>query len=183
MREVDFRYLQTALESLNATTDVVLANGGVKVALSRLCSPYVSRREVTYEQIAPIAPEGVIVAANFRKILLMGLSAEAVKQAAEAIGRDGRPFEDSQLGWNGPRAAWVCEPVPPTLSLFRRLLGFARKYGLAETVWLRRPLLHVAWLVPVVVDWDENGRPVFEWPDRPSEPESEPADQELPVEV
>src|SRR5690606_12793434 len=113
MREVDFRYLRSALESLNSSTDLVLANGWVKVTLSRQCSPYVSRRGVAYEQIAPIAPEGVIVAANFRKILVVGWTEDAVKQATETIGRDGRPFEDSQLGWDGPWADWVCEPVPP----------------------------------------------------------------------
>jgi len=35
--------------------------------------------------------------------------------------------------------------------------------------------------VPVVMEWDEFGRPIFSWPDRPAE--SEPVDQDLPVEV
>lgn len=181
MREVDFRYLQSALQSLNSSTDLVLANGWVKLTLSRQCSPYASRRGVAYEQIAPIAP-GVLVAVNFRNILLAGLSGETVEQAAEDIGRDGRPFEDSQLGWDGPLADWVCEPVPPTLKLLHGILWCASEYGLINSEWLGAPLLYAAWLVPVVTEWDEDGRPVFSWPD-PSEPEPEPVDQNLPVEV
>jgi len=111
------------------------------------------------------------------------MSAEAVEHAAETIGRDGRPFEDSRLGWDGPWADWVCEPVPPTLHLLQGLLRFAGEYGLVGREWMEVPLLYVAWLVPVVMEWDEDGRPVFSWPDRPSEPESEPADQDSPVEV
>src|SRR5690606_2191347 len=122
MREVDFRYLRSAVESLSSSTDLVLVNGYVKVTLSRQCSPYVSRRGVVYEQIVPVAPEGVIVAANFRKILLIGPSAKTVEKATEVVGRDGRPFEGSQLGWDGPWADWVCEPVPPTLPTLHGLL-------------------------------------------------------------
>jgi len=168
---------------------LVLVNGYVKVTLSRQCSPYVSRRGVAYEQIAPIAPEGVAVVANFRKILLIGLSAAAVEEAAEAVGRDGRPFEGSQLGWDGPRADWVCEPVPPTLPALHGLLCLSRDYGLVDPDWLRRPLIYTAWLVPVVMEWDELGQPVFSWPDPPIEPEfgteyeTEPADQDLPIEI
>jgi len=183
VREVDFRYLQGALESLNSSTDLVLANGYVKVTLSRQCSPYASRRGVAYEQIAPIAPEGVIVAANYRKILLVGLSEEAVGQATEAIGRDGRPFEGSLLGWDGPWADWVCEPVPSTLPLLRGILRCARDYGLIGSEWPESPLLYAAWLVPVVMEWDENGRPVFSWPEDHRPTESEPVDPDLPVEV
>lgn len=183
MREVDFRYLRSALESLNASTDLVLARGRVQVTLSRQCSPYVSHREVQFDLAPQPLEADVLLAADYRKILLVGLTEGEVERATEIIGRAGRPFEDSQLGWNGPRAAWVSNPVPSGLPLLRRVIRVARKYGLVGREWMERPLLHVAWLVPVVVDWDENGRPVFEWPDRPSEPESEPVDQELPVEV
>src|SRR5690606_38043567 len=110
MREVDFRYLQSTLESLNATTDLVLARGMVQVTLASQCSPYVSHREVHFDLTPPsLGAEDVLLAANYRQILLVGLLAEPVKHVAEAIGRDGRPFEDDQLGWNGPRAEWVCE--------------------------------------------------------------------------
>lgn len=182
MREVDFRYLQSALRSLNSSTDLVLVRGCVRVTLSRQCSPYVSRRGVAYDQITPVAPMDVLVAANFRNILLVGLSGDAAGRATEDIGRAGRPFEDSRLGWDGPWADWVCEPVPPTLKLLQGLLRCANDYGLVERDWLGVALLHVAWLVPVVVEWDEDGRPVFSWP-APGEPESEPADQDLPVEA
>lgn len=182
MREVDFRYLRSALESLNASTDLVLAHGYVKLTLSRQCSPYASRRELAYEQIAPVAPAGVLVCTNYRNILLVGLSGETVEQAAEDVGRAGRPFEDSQLGWDGPLADWVCEPVPPTLKLLQGLLQFASDRGLINPEWLGAPLLYAAWLVPVVIEWDQDGRPVFSWPDS-GEPESEPVDQGLPVEV
>jgi len=182
MREVDFRYLQGALESLNSSTDLVLAHGYVKVTLSRQCSPYVSRREVAYEQIAPIAPEGVIVA-NYRKILVIGRTEGDMRQATEAIGRDGRPFEGSQLGWDGPWAQWIVEPVPTTLKLLHGILKCAHDYGLISSEWLEAPLLYVAWLVPVVTEWDEDGRPVFSWPECPAEPEPEPVDQNLPVEI
>src|SRR5690606_5392811 len=191
MREVDFRYLQWALESLNASTDLVLARGRVQVTLSRRGSPYASHREVHFDW-APLPlgaprPQGadVLLAANYRNILLVGLVAKEVKQAAEAIGRDCRPFEAGQFGWNGPRAAWVSEPVPSGLPLLRGIVRIANRYGLVCRAWLDMPLVHAAWLVPVVVDWDENGRPVFDWPDRPakSETESEPVSQDLPVEV
>jgi len=182
MREVDFRYLQSALESLNSSTDLVLVRGCVRATLSRQCSPYVSRRGVAYDQIAPIAPTDVLVVANFRNILLVGLSEDVAERATEAIGRDGRPFEDSQFGWDGPWADWVCEPVPPTLHLLQGLLRCAHDYGLVDPEWLGRALLHVAWLVPVVAEWDEDGRPVFSWLGPPSEPESEPVGQGLPVE-
>jgi hypothetical protein len=178
MREVDFRYLQGTLTSLNSSTDLVLARGCVKVTLSHQCSPYVSRRGVTYDQIIPIAPGDVLVVANFRNILLVGTSAEAAERATEAVGRAGRPFEDSEFGWDGPWADWVCEPVPPTLHLLRGILRCASEYGLVEPDWLGRALLHVAWLVPVVTEWDEDGRPVFSWLGPPSEPESDPADQD-----
>lgn len=178
MREVDFRYLQSALESLNSSTDLVLANGRVQAVLSHQCSPYVSRRQVRFgPALRPLGAD-VLLVANYRKILLVGLSEEAVEQAAEAVGRSGRPFEDSQLGWDGPRADWVCEPVPPTLKLLYGILKYAHDYGLISPEWLGAPLLYVAWLVPVVVDWDEDGRPVFDWPDHPAETE-----QDLPAEI
>lgn len=182
MREVDFRYLRSALESLNSSTDLVLVRGCVRATLSRQCSPYVSRRGVEYDQITPIAPTDVLVCANYRNILLVGLEAEVTERATEAIGRDGRPFGDSEFGWDGPWADWVCEPVPPTLHLLQGLLRSANDYGLVELDWLGRALLHVAWLVPVVVEWDEDGRPVFSWLGPPNEPESEPVGQDLPVE-
>jgi len=126
----------------------------------------------------------VLLVANYRKVLLAGISEDAVRQAAEAI-PDGRPFEDSQLGWDGPFAKWVWDLVPPTLPMLHGFLCLARDYGIISHDWLERPLLYAAWLVPVVVDWDELGRPIFSWPDRPSEPdpEPEPMDSDLPVEV
>ena len=179
MREVDFLYLRSALKSLNSSTDLVLAHGYVKMTLSRQCSPYASRRGLAYEQIAPIAPVGVLVCANYRNILLVGLSGETVACATEAIGRAGRPFEDSQLGWDGPWADWVCEPVPPTLKLLHGILWCASEYGLVGREWMEAPLLYAAWLVPVVIEWDEDGRPVFSWPDS-GELESESMGQGLP---
>lgn len=191
MREVDFRYLRGALESLNASPDLVLARGRVQVTLSRRGSPYASHREVHFGW-APLplgAPQppgaDVLLAADYRKILLVGLTAQEVERATEIIGRAGRPFDDGQFGWNGPRAEWVREPVPSGLPLLRRIIRAARKYGLVCRAWMEMPLVHAAWLVPVVVDWDENGRPIFDWPDRPaeSETESEPVGQDLPSEV
>src|SRR5690606_15183605 len=134
-------------------------------------------------------PQGadVLLAANHRNILLVGLTRKEVERATEIIGRTGRPFEDGQFGWNGPRAEWVREPVPSGLPLLRGIVRIASKYGLVCSAWVDMPLVHAAWLVPVVVDWDENGRPVFDWPDRPADPEaeaeSEPVDQDLPAEV
>ena len=180
MREVDFRYLQSALASLNSSTDLVLANGWVQAVLSHQCSPYVSRRQVRFgPALRPLGAD-VLLAANYRKILLVGVSAEAVENAAETIGRDGRPFEDSQLGWDGPWADWVCEPVPPTLNLLQGILRSASDYGLIDSDWLRRPLIYTAWLVPVVMEWDDLGRPVFSWPDPPSEPDPELVNQDPP---
>lgn len=175
MREVDFRYLQSALESLNSSTDLVLANGRVQAVLSHQCSPYVSRRQVRFEMVPPPLGElgNVLLAMNYRKILIIGYTEDDVRQVTETIGRDGRPFEDSQIGWDGPWADWVCEPVPPTLHLLQGLLRVANDYGLVDLDWLRRPLIYTAWLVPIVMEWDENGRPVFSWPERPSEPEVE----------
>lgn len=176
MREVDFRYLKSALESLSASSDLVLANGWVKVTLSRQGSPYVSRRGVKYEQIAPVAPEGVIVAANYCRLLVVGPNQNAVQEATE---RGPRPFDDSLLGWDGPRAKWVVERVPATL--LRSILEVSRDYGLLD-MDMKQPTLWAAWLVPVVVAWDEDGHPVFDWPAQSTE--SEPVDQEdLPVEV
>ena len=178
MREVDFRYLRSALESLNSSTDLVLARGQVLAILSRRCSPYVSRRGVEYEEIAPIA-EGVLLAANYRRLLVVGADPDAVQETTE---RGPHPFDDA-LGWSGPRAGWVVECVPTTL--LRPILQTARTYGLITKEWLESPFLCAAWLVPVVVDWDENGRPVFDWPDRPAEPEPDPdpVDPDLPVEI
>src|SRR5690606_30896224 len=183
MREVDFRHLKATLESLNASTDLVLVSGQVKATFAHQASPYASRRQVRFDVVPPLVGENVLLAANYRKIMLAGRDADAVKQATETIGRDGRPFEGSLLGWDGPWADWVCEPVPPTLHLLQGLLQFARDYGVIGSEWLESPLVYAAWLVPVVVEWDEDGRPVFSWPERPDEPESEPADQGLPVEV
>jgi len=53
MREVDFRYLTSALESLNSSTDLVLVRGRVQAVLSHQCSPYVSRRQVRFEMVPP----------------------------------------------------------------------------------------------------------------------------------
>src|SRR5690606_23825159 len=120
----------------------------------------VSRRGVAYEQIAPIAPEGVMVAANYRQLLVVGADPSAVQEATE---RGPRPFDDSLLGWDGPRAEWVVARVPVTL--LRPVLGIARTYGLLDMdmEW-KQPTLWAAWLVPIVVAWDDNGRPVFDWP-------------------
>ena len=184
MREVDFRYLQSALESLNSSTDLVLARGRVQVTLSRQCSPYVSHRQVRFGLTPqPLGDNNVLLAANYRKVLLVGLTEDSVRQTAEAIGREGRPFSDSLLGWDGPWAQWVSEPVPPTLKLLHGILQCASEYGLVDREWEEAPLLHAAWLVPVVIEWDEDGRPVFHWPAQSTETESEPAGQDLPVEV
>jgi len=125
---------------------------------------------------------------NYRKVLVIGYTEDDVRQVTETIGRDGRPFEGSQLGWDGPWADWVCEPVPPTLPLLHGLLCLSSDYGLVDSDWLRRPLIHTAWLVPVVMEWDDLGRPVFSWPDPPREPEVEAefeaeSEQGFPVEV
>src|SRR5690606_8712672 len=111
----------------------------------------------------------VLLVANHCKVLVVGRTEDAVKQATETIGRDGRPFEDSALGWNGPWAQWVSEPVPPTLKFLHGILRCASDYGIIGPEWLESPLLYAAWLVPIVVDWDEDGRPVFSWPERPTE--------------
>jgi len=127
--------------------------------------------------------EDVLLVVNYRKILLVGLTADPVAQAAETIGRDGRPFEGSQLGWDGPWARWVAEPVSSGIGQLHGLIRVAHEYGLVGREWMEAPLLHVAFLVPVVLEWDEDGRPIFLWPEYYSELESEPVDQDLPVEV
>ena len=183
MREVDFRYLRSTLESLSTSTDLVLARGRAQVTLSRQCSPYLSRRQVNFGEVPQPLEADVLLAANYRKTLLVGLFEGAVAQAAEAVGQAGRPFEGSQLGWDGPWAQWVSEPVPSTLELLHGILRCASDYGVIGSEWLESPLLYAAWLVPVVMEWDEDGRPVFSWPERPAESEPEPVDQNLPVEV
>src|SRR5690606_23713448 len=89
MREVDFRYLRSALESLSASTDLVLARGRVRAVLSRQASPYASRRGVRFELVHEPPDGDVLLAANYRKILVVGRTEDAVRQAAEAIGRAG----------------------------------------------------------------------------------------------
>lgn len=183
MREVDFRYLQSALESLNSSTDLMLVRGRIMAILAHQASPYASHRRVRFEMVPQrLGDDNVLLAANYRKILLVGLSEGAVKQAAESVGREGRPFSDSLLGWDGPWAEWIAEPVPSTLPLLHGILRCASDYGLVGSEWLEAPLLYVAWLVPVVMDWDENGRPVFSWPE-PTAADPEPVDPGLPVEV
>ena len=189
--------MQSALKSLNSSTYLVLVRGRVQAVLSHQCSPYVSHRRVRFEVVPPPLVEDLgndsLLVMNYRRILVIGRTEGDVWQATEDIGRDGRPFPDSQLGWDGPWADWVCEPVPPTLKLLHGILKCAYDYGLISPEWLGAPLLYVAWLVPVVVEWDENGRPVFDWPDRTSksetesdtesETESEPVASDLPAEV
>lgn len=193
MREVDFRYLQSALKSLSSSTDLVLERGRVRAVLSRQASPHASRRQVRFEMVAQPLGDDVLLAANYRKVLVVGRTEGDVRQATEAIGRDGRPFEDSQLGWDGPWADWCIEPVPSGIRQLRGLIQVSHEYGIVDYDWMTLPLLHAAWLVPVVMDWDEDGRPVFSWPEPPArwwpeipaepEPESEPMGQDLPVEV
>src|SRR5690606_8904276 len=183
MREVDFLYLRSALESLNSSTDLVLARGQVQVVLSHQCSPYLSRRQVNFGVVSQPLGDDVLLATNYRKVLVVGRTEGDVRQATEGIGRDGRPFEDSQLGWDGPWADWCIEPVPSGMRQLRGLIQVAHEYGLVDYDWMTLPLLHVAWLVPVVMEWDEDGRPVFSWPERFTEPESEPMGQGLPVEA
>lgn len=181
MREVEFRYLQRTLESLNASTDLVLVQGRIMAVLAHQASPYVSHRQVRFDLIPQPLGDNVLMAANYRKVLLAALTEDAVRRAAEAIGADGRPFEGSLLGWDGPWAQWVSEPVPSTLKLLRGVLKCAHDYGLVGSEWLEAPLVYTAWLVPVVVAWDDYGRPVFDWPVQSTE--SEPVGQDLPVEV
>ena len=181
MREVDFRHLQSALLSLSASTDLVLARGQVKATWSRRCSPYTSHRRVRFDVLERPLGDALLVA-NYRKVVVVSLTEDAARQAAEAI-PDGHPFEGHSLGWDDPFAKWVCEAVPSVLPMLHGLVCIGRDYGLISPDWLERPLLYTAWLVPVVVDWDELGRPVFSWPDRPAESESEPVDPDLPVEV
>jgi len=175
MREVDFRYLTSALESLNSSTDLVLVRGQVQVVLSHQCSPYVSHRQVRFEIVPPTLGDlgDTLLAVNYRKVLVVGRTEDDVRQMTETIGRDGRPYPGETIGWDGPWADWVCEPVPPTLHLLQGILRLASEYGLIDSDWLRRPLIYAAWLVPVVMEWDDLGRPVFSWPDRPSESEVE----------
>src|SRR5690606_37496948 len=178
MREVDFRHLQSALLSLSSSTDLVLVRGQVRATLSRRCSPYSSHRQVRFDLVSQPLGADVLLVVNYRKVLLVGFFKEEVAQAAEAVGQAGRPFEGSQLGWDGPWAAWVSEPVPSGLPLLRVLIRSAHEYGLIGSEWLESPLLYAAWLVPVVMEWGDDGQPVFSWPDLPGEPE--PVDQDLP---
>src|SRR5690606_35684774 len=131
--------------------------------------------------VAQLLGDDVLLVANYRKVLLVGVSAKAVEHAAETIGQEGRPFEDSQLGWDGPWADWCTEPVPSGMQQLRGLIRIAHEYGIVDYDWMTLPLLYVAWLVPVVMEWDELGRPVFSWPERFTEPE--PMGQDLPVEA
>ena len=183
MREVDFLYLRSTLESLNSSTDLVLERGRVRAVLSHQASPYASHRGVRFELVHEPLGDDVLLAVNYRKILLVGRTEDAVRQAAEDIGRDGRPYDGSMLGWDGPWADWCIEPVPSGMRQVRGLIQVAHEYGLVDYDWMERPLLYAAWLVPVVMEWDELGRPVFSWPERFTEPESEPMGQDLPVEV
>jgi len=186
MREVDFRHLQSALESLNSSTDLVLVRGPIMAVLAHQASPYTSHRRVRFEMVPPplgdLGSDSLLVM-NYRKLLVIGHTEGDVRQVTEAVGRDGRPFEGSQLGWDGPWAEWVCEPVPSTLHLLQGLLRVANDYGLVDLNWLGRPLIYTAWLVPIVMEWDEDGRPVFSWPDRSSEPEVEAEFEAESVEV
>src|SRR5690606_30917443 len=177
MREVDFRYLKAALESLSSSTDLVLARGQVRAVLSRQASPYASHRGVRFELVHEPPDGDVLLAANQRKILLVGCTERDVWRAADAIGRDGRPYPGETIGWDGPWADWCIAPVPSGVRQLRGLVRVSHEYGIVDYDWMTLPLLHVAFLVPVVMEWDENGRPVFSWPDRPSEPESERVDQ------
>jgi len=93
MREVDFRCLQSALESLNSSTDLVLMRGHITAVLASQASPYVSHRKIWFETAPrPLGDDNVLLAANYRKILVVGRTEDAVKQATETIGRAGRPF-------------------------------------------------------------------------------------------
>src|SRR5690606_35291513 len=122
-REFDFRYLQSALASLYSSTGLVPVRGQVQVVLSHQCSPYVSHRKVRFELAPrPLGDDNVLLAVNYRKLLLVGLTEDAVRQAAEDIGRDGRPFKDSLLGWDGPWADWCIEPVPSGIRQLRGLI-------------------------------------------------------------
>src|SRR5690606_28758949 len=178
MREVDFRYLTSALESLNSSTDLVLVRRGVKATLSHQNSPYVSHRELRFELVPPPTGDDVLLVVNGRKVLVVGRTEDAVRKATETIGRDGRPFEGSHLGWDGPWADWVVEAVPGRMPRLKVLVQLAYDYGLVEDDWIGMPLLYAGWLVPVVMEWDELGRPVFSWPDPPSEPEEVEAEFE-----
>src|SRR5690606_41810216 len=108
MREVDFRYLQSALESLSSSTDLVLERGRVRAVLSRQASPYASRRQVRFDLALQPLGDDVLLAANYRKILVVGRTEDDVQRATEAVGRDGRPFEDSQLRSEERRVGKEC---------------------------------------------------------------------------
>lgn len=183
MREVDFRHLKAALESLSSSTDLVLEQARVRAILSHQASPYVSHREIRFELVTQPLEGNTLLVANRRKILLVGLAEGDVRRAADAIGRDGRPYPGETIGWDGPWANWCIASVPSGIRQLRGLIRVAHEYGLVDYDWMTSPLLYAAWLVPVVVEWDEDGRPVFSWPERFTEPESEPVDQDLPVEV
>src|SRR5690606_14696879 len=126
MREVDFNYLRSALESLNSSTDLVLERGMGRVTLSHQCSPYISQRPVRFVVVSR-SLAGVLRVVSYRKILLAGLTADAVAQAAETIGRAGRPFDGSQLGLDRPWARGVGEPVSSGLPMLHGLIRAA--YG------------------------------------------------------
>jgi len=181
MREVDFRYLQSALESLNSSTDLVLVRRGVQVTLSHQNSPYVSHRELRFELVPPPAGDDVLLLVNGRKVLIVSRTEDAARQATETIGRDGRPIGDSRLGWDGPWADWVVEAVPGRMPRLRMLVQLAHDYGLVEDDWLGMPLLYAGWLVPVVMAWDELGKPIFSWPDEDESPA--PAVEEVAVDA
>src|SRR5690606_29918870 len=93
MREVDFRHLRSALKSLSSSTDLVLERGRVRAVLSHQASPYASHRGVRFELVHEPLGDDVLLAVNYRKILLVGRKEDAVRQATEDIGRDGRSEE------------------------------------------------------------------------------------------
>lgn len=164
MREVDFRHLKAALDSLSSSTDLVLARGRVRVVLSQQASPYASHRGVRFELVHEPPDGDVLLVANQRKILLVGRAEGDVWQATKAVGRDGRPYSGETTGWDGPCADWCIAPVPSGIWQLRGLIRVAHEYGLVDYDWMMPPLLYAAWLVPVVMEWDEDGRPVFDWP-------------------
>src|SRR5690606_29604751 len=112
MRQTDFDYLQSAVESLSGGSDLLLWSGAIRVIETGMNSPYRSRRHIEYEEaLAPA--DDVLIVANRRKLLLVTIRGtifsrtETVEKALPKVSF--QPVEG--WGWDGPRAEWTIHPV------------------------------------------------------------------------
>ena len=166
--------LRRAVQSLADSTKVTYVYRGLACRLSGRNSPYVSHREVQYATEDAYVDggegNGVLIYNDKYAVCIEG---SAVPAARQIPGWAVKGYDGTYIAEDDVAGEWLPAVVPA--DMVRGLLAGAAKW-LVDVPQLQSPLATVWVLLPLVIDWRDDGRPVYQFVQPPAdESESESA--------